>query len=124
MKKSKLIEILNSIEGDPDILLWNGLAQDWMDIDKTLVPSTLTKLSFDSYVKMTRVEDGSPVAYQPNAEELATLRKDYRKYNHWDYDQFVTEKDVDSGGWLVKNVIFINAKVRKKDSFGRTNLSY
>jgi hypothetical protein len=33
MKKSKLIEMLNRLEGDPEIKLWNGMVGDWMDMD-------------------------------------------------------------------------------------------
>jgi len=33
MLKSKLITALQKIEGDPDILLWNGFVEDWQDID-------------------------------------------------------------------------------------------
>jgi len=32
MKKSKLIEMLNSLPGDPDVLLWNGWVDDWQDL--------------------------------------------------------------------------------------------
>lgn len=37
MKKDKLIELLSTIEGNPDIYLWNGIAEDWIDIDQELV---------------------------------------------------------------------------------------
>ncbi len=51
MKKSKLLELINSIEGDPDILLWNGYVEDWseerafLDISG-LVKADLVKNSF------------------------------------------------------------------------------
>ena len=32
MKKSKLIELLNGIEGDPDVMIWNGYADDFNPI--------------------------------------------------------------------------------------------
>ena len=32
MKKSKLIELLQSIEGDPEIMIYNGFVQDVMHI--------------------------------------------------------------------------------------------
>lgn len=33
MKKSKLIKLLNEIEGDPDVMIWNGYADDFNPID-------------------------------------------------------------------------------------------
>lgn len=44
MKKDKLIKLLLSIEGNPDILLWNGYAMDWMDI-KGLEEAELVKMT-------------------------------------------------------------------------------
>ncbi|AUR86354.1 hypothetical protein NVP1084O_147 [Vibrio phage 1.084.O._10N.261.49.F5] len=41
MKKNKLIELLNNIEGNPDIYLWNGYVEDWVDLDKDFVPLQL-----------------------------------------------------------------------------------
>ncbi len=41
MKKNKLIELLQNIKGNPDIKMWNGLVEDWMDI--SIVKGELVK---------------------------------------------------------------------------------
>ncbi len=43
MKKSKLIELLQKIEGNPEIYLWNGFVDDWMDISPDFIESELVK---------------------------------------------------------------------------------
>ena len=43
MKKNKLIEILNSIKGNPEIVLWNGYVEDYNHIDSSLIPIRLVK---------------------------------------------------------------------------------
>ena len=43
MKKDKLIALLNEIEGNPEIYLWNGYVEDFVDIEKELVPMVLVK---------------------------------------------------------------------------------
>lgn len=32
MRKSKLIELLTAMPGNPEILVWNGLTEDWMKV--------------------------------------------------------------------------------------------
>ena len=32
MRKSKLIELLQAMPGDPEVLIWNGLVEDWMKV--------------------------------------------------------------------------------------------
>lgn len=48
MKKSELIALLSSIEDDPEIYLWNGMAEDIMAIDKDIHKDELIRLKLDS----------------------------------------------------------------------------
>ena len=47
MKKNDLIKLLNTIEGNPDVVLWNGFVGDYQDISKELVKDDLLKISLD-----------------------------------------------------------------------------
>ena len=56
MKKNDLIKLLNTIEGNPDVALWNGFVGDYQDISKELVKGDLVKMSLDWYLEMCRIE--------------------------------------------------------------------
>lgn len=122
MKKSKLIEMLNRLEGDPEIKLWNGMVGDWMDIDKELVPSDLVKQTLAHWLEMCRVEackDRRDWDYQMPAEEVARLKKDYNKVNTWELNPYVTLEDVQEKRYSLKNIYILNAKTKGVKSFDR-----
>lgn len=122
MKKSKLIEMLNRLEGDPEIKLWNGMAGDWMDIDRELVPSDLVKQSLEHWLEMCRIQDCRERRdwdYQLPAEEVAQLKKDYNKINPWELNSFVTLEDVKEKRYKLKNIYILNAKTKGVKAFDR-----
>jgi hypothetical protein len=122
MKKSKLIEMLNRLEGDPEIKLWNGMVGDWMDIDKELVPSDLVKQTLAHWLEMCRVEECKGRRdwdYQMPAEEVARLKKDYNKVNPWELNPYVTLEDVQEKRYSLKNIYILNAKTKGVTSFDR-----
>lgn len=43
MKKKQLIKMLEEIEGNPEIVIWNGYVDDYMNIDKETFKITLVK---------------------------------------------------------------------------------
>jgi len=121
MRKSKLIELLNAIEGNPEIKLWNGYVGDWMDVDDALVPATLVKQTFDHYVEMVRLErcrDLRNWDIQLSDEEVAELKRYYKRLQ-WECNQFVDEEDVKEKRYSQKNIIYINAKRRGVGSWDR-----
>ena len=122
MKKSKLIEMLNRLEGDPEIKLWNGMVGDWMDIDRELVPSDLVKQTLAHWLEMCRVEECKTRRdwdYQMPAEEVARLKKDYNKVNPWELNPYVTLEDVQEKRYSLKNIYILNAKTKGVTSFDR-----
>ena len=122
MKKSKLIEMLNRLEGDPEIKLWNGMVGDWMDISKELVPSDLVKQTLEHWLEMCRIEackDRQDRDYQLPAEEVARLKKDYNKVNTWELNPFVTLEDVKEKRYKLKNIYILNAKRKGVTDFDR-----
>ena len=76
MKKSKLIELLQQIDGDPDILLWNGMVQDWMDIRglEKVVLERQTVVGYSHYLNLERV-----VRDQKEPYSLEECKKFYKK---------------------------------------------
>jgi len=122
MKKSKLIEMLNRLEGDPEIKLWNGMVGDWMDIDKELVPSDVVKQTLEHWLEMCRIEacrDRQDRDYQLPAEEVAQLKKDYNRINTWELNPFVTLEDVKEKRYKLKNIYILNAKPKGVKAFDR-----
>ena len=122
MKKSKLIEMLNRLEGDPEIKLWNGMVGDWMDIDKELVPSDLVKQTCAHWLDMCRLHecrDRQDRDYQLPAEEVARLKKDYNKVNTWELNPYVNLEDVKEGRYSVKTIYLLNAKTKGVKAFDR-----
>lgn len=128
MKKSKLIELLNRLEGDPEIKLWNGMVGDWMDIAPKLVPSDLVKQTRAHWLEMCRLQecrDRQDWDYQLPDEEVAQLKKDYNKVNTWDLNPYVTLEDVKEGRYSVKTIYLLNTKTRGVKTFDRLgNIDY
>ena len=117
MRKNKLIEMLQKIEGNPDIYLWNGMVGDWMDV-ASAVEDTLTKESLEHYTWMRswRSERDTPYQIQPDA---AQMKKDYAKYITWEQNQYITEQDIKDGRYKTKRVVFLDAKQRGITTFDR-----
>lgn len=128
MKKSKLMKILSEIEGDPDILLWNGMVGDWQDIDKTVIKSELTKMSFAHYkrcIENERIQWGGEKSdYIIQEKELLELKKRYNKCVEWEYS-FATEDDIKAKRYSNKFVYLIGAKTRGVKTWDRLgNIEY
>lgn len=122
MKKSKLIELLNGIDGDPDVKLWNGHVQDWMDIDG-LQESKLFKMRLDAYLDNNqwsrRIQENN-VKYQLTDNELISLNKMYREVSRWDDVNSYPDGHITSVKHMKKRIVYINAKTRNKTGFDRS----
>lgn len=120
MRKNDLINLLENIEGNPEIKLWNGFVQDWQDIDKTPVPITIFKHSLDSHINTARM---SGYAYRKEPRELSPqdveeLKKSYKNINY-EINSFVTEEDVKLGRYKKKKIILLQPKIKGQASFDR-----
>ncbi len=128
MRKSKLIEMLNNIKGNPEIVLWNGMVGDYMDISPKVVEGDLVRTSFETYLRHVEFEqkrDRNDFDYKMSESEVEDLRKSYRKDYKWEQNDFVTKEDVKSGMYKSKRVFYIDAKPRGVTTFDRQgNLSY
>jgi hypothetical protein len=113
VKKSKLIEILNSLPGNPDVMLWNGLVGDWMDIGD-ISPGDLVKMTFEHYMEMVRLETCSDLrdwTYQLNETERDELRALWLRFA-WESNPYVTMEDIAQKRYQMKKIFFISAKLR------------
>lgn len=122
MKKSKLIELLTSIEGNPEIKLWNGLVDDWVDLRPEIVTIDLVKQTQEHWLEMIRIEacrDSRDWDYQLPAEEVARLKKEYNKVCQWEDNSYVTEEDITAGRYKVKAVKILQAKPKGAQSWDR-----
>lgn len=124
MKKNKLIELLNTIEGNPEIVLWNGYAEDYMHIDPKVEPLTLVKETPDFIFTMLQAEycrtNKTFDISEEKLLELQTKANELHKNREWDIpNEFVTEEEfVRWYGKRTRKLYVLNSKLRNKTSYG------
>lgn len=110
MKKNKLIELLNSIEGNPDIYIWNGFVGDYQDIDPKLNKTKLVKESKEFLKKAISLE------YKQDNQDIPEDIDEIVDEAYKDYDwRLIGEFDSSEAvkricGKNVKNVVVISPK--------------
>jgi hypothetical protein len=122
MKKNKLIELLQAIDGNPEIYLWNGFVEDWVDISPDFVENYLVKESVEHKLNCLKMEwcrnnntfeipDDVLASLSEYANQLAAKEK-------WDFpNRYVEDKDFKMWyGKSKKRIILIDAK-RKGTSY-------
>ena len=55
MRKNDLIKLLQTIEGNPEIVLWNGFVGDYQNISPKLVEGDLVKKTLEYYLEHNRM---------------------------------------------------------------------
>lgn len=121
MRKNDLIKLLSDIDGNPEIVLWNGYTQDFMKVDR-LVESDLVKMTKTHFLEMLRLEkcvDVKDWSAQLTDEEANHGLECYRKNYEWEVNEYVTTDDIQSKRYQRKRVVYINAKLRGKTMFDR-----
>lgn len=122
MKKSKLIEMLNQVSDDAEIKLWNGFVCDWVDLKTELVPVMLFKMTESYYIEVVRQERAiynKDWDYKLSIEEVANLKKLYKKVCKWEENQFVIDDDVHEGRYKAKVVYMLQAKPKGVTTWDR-----
>lgn len=131
MRKNQLIELLQNIKGNPEVMVWNGLVDDYMPLGE-VGSDELYKQSLDfiyknlvyGYKERNNSFDEPPADVQESLKEKATTlfkKETYELPNMFlDSDQFHE--------WYGKNkktIITLNPKPTGKTSVGRSgNLTY
>ncbi len=113
MKKSKLIELLNSIPGDPEVKLWNGLVGDWVDIENKVYPIDLVKQTEQHYLERVRIDEcikRKDWEYQLTEEYVSELKAAHKRVCVWEQNDFVTLEDVTEKRYSLKTVYALQAK--------------
>lgn len=122
MRKDKLIEMLSKIDGNPDIYLWNGFVEDWVDISPELFETTLVRMSLDSvygacdFEKKKKLNDWGECL---SDEEKEDIKKSYAKNHVWEHNLYVTGEDISSGHYKSKRVFFLTAKHKGTSTWDR-----
>lgn len=131
MKKNKLIELLQSIDGNPDIYLWNGYVDDYVEIDPRFVESILVKHNkahiYDmikhEYIRDKKEWSGLDYADRLSLfddEDKQTVDRIFERswkthYNTWEEpNRYVRSEDFKRWYSSKKTVYFINAKTKGK----------
>lgn len=122
MKKSKLIKLLQEIEGDPEIKLWNGFVGDWVDISPKVEKCDLVRMTQRYWLESIRLEeciDRKDWSYQLPVDEVATLKKKYKDVCKWEINGYVTSDQIDKKRYDVKTTYIIQAKIKGENTFDR-----
>lgn len=122
MKKDKLIAMLTAISGNPKIKLWNGLVGDWVDINTTLVPVELVRMTKEYWIESCRLEtcrDRKDWEYQFSPELIKQLTKQYTTVCTWEDNQYVTQEDIIAKRYDARTVQILQSKIKGKTSWDR-----
>jgi hypothetical protein len=120
MRKDELIRQLQQIEGNPEIVLWNGHVGDYMHIGK-LADGDLVKTTVAHYLEMCQVQDQvdrQDWSYKMPADEAEQLKKRHRKFP-WEINSFVSLEDIQAGRYKKKRVVYIEPKKRGETHYDR-----
>jgi len=127
MRKNDLIKLLQETKGNPEIVLWNGIVGDYMQIDNKLVEGELSKITFEGllhYYSLERKRDENDWNYELTEEEKQGLLKNYKDNYKWEINQFVNREDIKRKTHKSKRVLYINAKISGKSHNDRLGSIY
>jgi hypothetical protein len=121
MRKNDLIKLLTQIKGNPEINIWNGFVGDVMSISG-ISPTEQFKYSLSGLTDMVRLErcqDTKNWEYQLTEEEVDDIKRSYKKYHHWELNEYIKKDDVKSGRYIRKMSYTIDIKRTGKTYFDR-----
>lgn len=115
MRKNDLISALQEIEGNPEVVLWNGFVEDYMHLDKP-VKGTLYKMKKDVYEKFLILERSD------KCRAASITEQDKKKYSEMPYEYFEYNPEFEDSKerlYKKKNVVLITSKSRGKKLWDR-----
>lgn len=121
MKKNDLIKKLQAIEGNPEIVLWNGMVGDWMPIGKLTecYQTRMTRTYWINAIEMEMKIDARNFDVKMTEDEKQRLIAKYPKSVSWECNEGITEEDIKAGRHQCRRVVFIDAKPRGIKTFDR-----
>lgn len=114
MKKSKLIALLEKIPGDPQILFWNGMVGDWMDILPRIEGIDQVRPTAQLRALLIEHQEKKPLSAE-RRKELVRAQKDVP----WEDNPFVKEEQTKQGHFSKRRVWVMQAKSRGIQTFDR-----
>ena len=119
MKKNQLIEQLQKIKGNPEIKMWNGYVDDWMNIQ--LCEQEFVKESEDFIrwsIEMAWKERNQKWEIPEEAQiQIEEVIKERLKDRQWELPNQYLQTEEDEKRWYGKNkkkFVLINGKTRGK----------
>ena len=119
MKKNQLIEQLQKIKGNPEIKMWNGYVDDWMNIQ--LCEQEFVKESEDFIrwsIEMAWKERNQKWEIPEEAQiQIEEVIKERLKDRQWELPNQYLQTKEDEDRWYGKNkkkFVLINGKTRGK----------
>ena len=127
MKKNDLIKLLQNIKGNPEIVIWNGYVNDYMDISSEITTLTLVKETQEVLNQQLRAQycrENKTLDVPENVlEQLQIQAALLHKKRQWDIpNPFVKDKEFQlwyGNRKLTKYVL--SPKLRGKTSLGVTS---
>lgn len=125
MTKNDLIKKLQSIKGNPQIVIWNGHVDDYMPIGD-ISEDVLVKYSrefFEYEINYSYMHNKSALT----PEDIEKYINNARKHDTWEFPNPFLEKERYANwyGKNIKKVLMITPKLRNKSSWSRGGkLSY
>lgn len=126
MKKSELIKKLNEINGDPEILVWNGFVGDYQKVSSNVEETLLFKECADSILKNLVFEEmrnrkSFDELPEEIMEKLKVQAKAYASKREWELrnEYFDDEMAKRIYGKNKKKVVILELKNRGKEAFDR-----
>jgi len=129
MRKNDLIKKLQKIKGNPDIKMWNGFVEDWMDIEiseEELVKHCEAHIRWrvEAEWKERNKSLKIPANVQQRLDKLITQQV---KEEEWEFPNQFLDADGEKRwyGKRRKKIVIIDAKLRNKNCLDRLgSISY
>lgn len=113
MKKAKLLEMIQALPDGSDILFWNPLVSDWMEISPVLTPMQLFKLKPSvEYACVVQQNKDLGTTTPPTKQE-------WRKTSKTDWEALHSVVDTELSMYDRKNVVVLQAKPRGRSTYDR-----
>jgi hypothetical protein len=120
VRKNELIKKLQELKGNPEIMIWNGIVEDFVNIGEIGIHS-LVKPTRKDWINRVRYEE---ILYNEGFTDERTLIADYNKIPY-EQNEYVTDEDIKQGYYKKKNIGYISSKKANKTSTSRSfNIDY
>jgi hypothetical protein len=114
VRKNELIKKLQKLKGNPEVMIWNGIVEDFVSIGEVGVHS-LFKPTRNDWINCVRYEE---TLYNKRFTDERVLTTAYNKIPY-EPNEYVTDEDIKQGYYKKKNIGYINVKKANKTSTSR-----